>query len=135
MSQRVPAADVVAFPRAWSATARSVRKLGLFLTLAVALASLMPLAGAQDFGIKNLQGKVLNADDAAISGAVVYLQNSRNNDVKTFISANDGAYRFAGLSADTDYTVWAAWKGKKSPSKTVSSFDSRKQVYIDLRIK
>jgi len=99
----------------------------------------MVLAGAwaqdQDFGLKNLQGKVLDAKDASIKGAIVYLQNSRTSDVKTFISGDDGSYRFAALSADTDYTVWAAFQGKKSPSKTVSSFDTRKQVYIDLKIK
>ena len=112
-----------------------MRCAGLLLATLVLLAAVMPAAGAQNFGIKNLQGKVLDADNAAISGAIVYLQNSRNNDVKTFISAKDGSYQFAGLSADTDYTVWAAYKGKKSGSKTVSSFDSRKQVYIDLHIK
>jgi hypothetical protein len=99
------------------------------------LAVLAPVARAQNFGLKNLQGKVYDANDAAISGAIVYLKNSRNNDVKTFLSEKDGNYRFAGLSADTDYTVWAAYHGQKSGSKTVSSFDSRKQVYLDLKIK
>jgi hypothetical protein len=65
----------------------------------------------------------------------VYLQNSRNNDIKTFISGDDGSYRFAALSSDTDYTVWAAYQGKKSPSKPVSSFDTRKIIYVDLKIK
>ena len=96
----------------------------------------LPAAGAQDqFGLKNLQGKVLDAKDAPINGAIVYLQNSRNNDVKSFISSNSGSYRFADLSANTDYTVWAAYKGKKSATREVSSFDTRKQVYIDLKIK
>jgi hypothetical protein len=90
---------------------------------------------AQNFGLKNLQGKVYDANDAAIDGAIVYLKNSRNNDVKTFLSEKDGTYRFAGLSSDTDYTVWAAYHAQKSPTKTVSSFDTRKQVYIDLKIK
>ena len=119
---------------------RRLRRAGLRLaiqtvTILALLAVLMPAAGAQNFGIKNLQGKVLGAADAPLSGAIVYLQNSRNNDVKTFISNKDGGYQFAGLSADTDYTVWAAYKGRKSSSKTVSSFDSRKQVYLDLHIK
>ncbi len=118
-----------------AAGVRRMRYAGLLVATVILLAGLMPAAGAQNFGIRNLQGKVLGANDAAISGAIVYLQNSRNNDVKTFISGNDGSYQFAGLSADTDYTVWAAYKGKKSASKTVSSFDSRKQVYIDLHIK
>ena len=104
--------------------------------IAMVLAGALPAsARAQNFGLKNLQGKVFDANDAAISGAIVYLKNSRNNDVKTFLSDKDGGYRFAGLQADTDYTVWAAWQGKKSPSKPVSSFDTRKQVYVDLKIK
>ena len=113
------------------------RRLRIWAFLAAMV--VMVLAGAwaqdQDFGLKNLQGKVLDAKDASIKGAIVYLQNSRTSDVKTFISGDDGSCRFAALSADTDYTVWAAFQGKKSPSKTVSSFDTRKQVYIDLKIK
>jgi hypothetical protein len=103
----------------------------------LAIMTVLPSAGRaqDDFGLRNLQGKVLDGKDAPIGSAIVYLQNSRTNDVKTFISTNDGAYRFAALSSDTDYTVWAAYKGKKSPSKTLSSFDTRKLVYIDLHIK
>ncbi len=126
---------------------RQDRAVGIFVSgrrwkvlagcvVALVLMAVMPGVGhAQDFGLKNLQGKVFNGDNQPISGAIVYLKNSRNNDVKTFLSDKDGSYRFAGLSADTDYSVWAAYHAKKSPTKTVSSFDSRKQVYIDLKIK
>lgn len=118
---------------------RRVRRISFallpgFLLLALAMAA-APLAPAQDFGQKQLQGKVLGGGDAPLSGAIVYLQNSRNNDIKSYITEKDGAYHFAGISADTDYTVWAAFKGKKSPTKTISSFDSRKKVYLDLHIK
>ena len=94
-----------------------------------------PLAVAQDFGMKQLQGKVLGNNDTPLSGAIVYLQNSRNNDIKSYITEKDGAYHFAGIAADTDYSVWASFKGKKSSTKAVSSFDTRKNVYIDLHIK
>jgi hypothetical protein len=77
----------------------------------------------------------LASGDKPLSGAVVYLQNSKSNDVKTFISTADGSYRFGQIAGDIDYTVWAAWKGKKSPAKAISSFDSRKSVTIDLHIK
>jgi len=115
----------------------AITRVILFAALLLTAAVFLPVSHAdgQDFGLKNLQGKVFDAKDTPISGAIVYLQNSRNNDVKTFISGNDGAYRFAALSADTDYSVWAAYKGKKSPTKSVSSFDTRKQVFIDLHIK
>lgn len=114
-----------------------VARVAVLAVLLIVTAALSPSSHAedQDFGLKNLQGKVLDAKDAPISGAIVYLQNSRTNDVKTFISGDDGSYRFAALSADTDYSLWAAYKGKKSPTKSVSSFDTRKQVIIDLKIK
>jgi hypothetical protein len=111
------------------------RSVGLAAPVILMLIVALPSGQAQEFGYRNLQGKVFDASDAPINGAIVYLQNSRNNDVKTFISEKDGTYRFAALSADTDYTLWAAYKGKKSPTKTVSSFDTRKQLYIDLKIR
>lgn len=116
-------------------SARRWKLLAAFALTLTLLAALPATARAQNFGLKNLQGKVYDANGSAISGAIVYLKNSRTNDVKTYLSEKDGSYRFAGLSADTDYTVWAAYHAKKSDSKTVSSFDSRKQVFIDLKIK
>jgi hypothetical protein len=105
--------------------------------LVMATAGQVPVARAQDqgFGVKQLQGKVFDSSDSPLNGATVYLENSRNNDIKSYITETDGAYHFANLSADTDYTVWAAFKGKKSAVKTISSFDSRKNVFIDLHIK
>jgi hypothetical protein len=118
-------------------TLRPLRFAGLFFAALLLLAATgaLPVLRAQDFGVKQLQGKVFGASDAPLSGATVYLENSRNNDIKSYITETDGGYHFANLSADTDYTVWAAFKGKKSPVKTVSSFDSRKNVFIDLHIK
>jgi hypothetical protein len=118
-------------------TLRPLRFAGLFVAALLLLAAtgIAPAAHGQDFGVKQLQGKVFNASDAALSGAIVYLENSRNNDIKSYITETDGGYHFANLSADTDYTVWAAFKGKKSAVKTISSFDSRKNVFIDLHIK
>ncbi|HEV2278050.1 MAG TPA: carboxypeptidase-like regulatory domain-containing protein [Acidobacteriaceae bacterium] len=121
---------------------RTMRRIGfprsmgaLLLLVAIVAAARPAVAQDQNFGTKQLQGKVLGNNDAPLSGAIVYLQNSRNNDIKSYITEKDGAYHFAGVAADTDYTVWASFKGKKSPTKTVSSFDTRKSVYLDLHIK
>ena len=117
-------------------TLRPLHLAGFFAALLLLAATgIAPAARAQDFGVKQLQGKVFNASDAPLNGAVVYLENSRNNDIKSYITETDGSYHFANLSADTDYTVWASFKGKKSAVKTVSSFDSRKNVFLDLHIK
>lgn len=93
------------------------------------------IALAQGGATKTLQGKVLGGNDAPLSGAIVYLQNDKTNDIRSFISIADGSYRFGELAPDTDYKVWARYKDEKSGTKVVSSYDSRTQVFIDLHIK
>ncbi len=81
-----------------------------------------------------LYGKVLDQQDNTVQNAIVYLTDTRTHAVKTYIIGQDGTYRFPGLS-NVDYEVYAQYKGRKSDSKSVSQFDDRPQVYIDLRIK
>ena len=80
-----------------------------------------------------LYGKVLDQHDNPVANAVVYLTNSRTHAVKTYIIGEDGMYRFPGL-ASVDYEVYAQYNGRKSDTKSVSQFDDRPQVYIDLKI-
>lgn len=81
-----------------------------------------------------LFGKVLDPQDNPLPDAVVYLTNSRTRAVKSYIVGRDGTYRFPALSAAIDYEVYAQYKGRKSDTKSVSQFDDRSQVYIDLKI-
>ena len=81
-----------------------------------------------------LYGKVLDGQDNPLVNAVVYLTNTRTRTVKTYIVSQDGTYRFPSLSASVDYEVYAQYNGHKSDTKSVSQFDDRSQVYIDLRI-
>jgi carboxypeptidase family protein len=80
-----------------------------------------------------LYGKVLDQHDNPVPNAIVYLTDTRTHAVKTYIVGQDGTYRFPGLS-NVDYEVYAQYQGHKSDSKSVSQFDDRSQVYIDLKI-
>lgn len=93
------------------------------------------IALAQSGATKTLQGKIFSSNNAPLSGAVVYLENDKTNDIRSFISIADGSYRFGQLSSDTNYKVWARYKNEKSATKVISSYDSRTQVFIDLHIK
>jgi Carboxypeptidase regulatory-like domain len=83
---------------------------------------------------KLLFGKVLDTQDNPLPDSVVYLTNTRNRSVKTYIVNQDGTYRFPALSTSIDYEVYAQYKGHKSDTKSVSQFDQRPQVYLDLKI-
>jgi hypothetical protein len=104
----------------------------------VGLAILCTLAHAVPEKNKNsgrlLFGKVLDPRDNPVPDAVVYLTNSRTRAVKTYIVGQDGSYRFPALSSAIDYEVYAQYKGRKSDTKSVSQFDDRPQVTINLRI-
>jgi len=80
-----------------------------------------------------LYGKVLDQQDNPVVGAIVYLTNTRTHAVKTYIVGQDGTYRFPGLTT-VDYEVYAQHNERKSDTKSVSQFDDRSQVYIDLKI-
>lgn len=81
-----------------------------------------------------LFGKVLDPQDNPIPDAVVYLTNTRNRAIKTYIVGQDGTYRFPALSEAIDYEVYAQYKGAKSDTKSLSQFDERSQVYIVLKV-
>jgi Carboxypeptidase regulatory-like domain len=92
------------------------------------------LARAQSAAQRVVEGKVLGSGDEPLSEAVVYLKDGRTNTIKTGITTADGKYRFGQLSSDTDYSLWAQYQGKKSGTKSISSFDSKKQFFINLKV-
>jgi hypothetical protein len=81
-----------------------------------------------------LYGKVLDSQDNPLPDADVYVTNTRTRAVKTYIVGPDGTYRFPSLSTAVDYEVYAQYKGHKSDTKSVSQFDDRSQVYLDLKV-
>jgi len=113
-----------------------------FLLAGMALAQFqIPLSGAPPSEPKQpkqrgriLSGVVLNKQDVPLAQAIVYLKDTKTSSVKSFIAQNDGSYRFAGLSPYIDYDVYAEYNGKKSDTKTLSTFDSRTNPKIVLRI-
>ena len=80
-----------------------------------------------------LYGKVLDLHDNPVPNAIVYLTNMRTHTVKTYIIGQDGTYRFPGLTT-VEYEVYAQYNNRKSATKSVSQFDDRPEVYVDLRI-
>lgn len=112
----------------------SVWLLLLALPAGAFLSGTTPSAQAQVVTAKVVEGKVLDGGIAPLPGGIVYLQDQKTNVVKTFIATGDGSYRFGQLPADTDYKIWAEYKGGKSKDKLISSFDTKMTVTIDFHI-
>jgi len=113
-----------------------VTTLLLLLFSALVLGAPAPQFGDRPKGDKTrlLTGKVLDHADNPLPNAVVYLTNTRTRAVKTYIVSQEGSYRFPSLQPNIDYEVYAQYNGRKSDNKSVSQFDDRSQVSINLKI-
>jgi hypothetical protein len=94
-----------------------------------------PPAWAQNIGIRTVSGTVLNAASQAVPNATVFLQNDKTKTIRSFDSTADGHFHFSQVDMSTDFDLWAEKDGKKSATKTVSSWDARKDFISDLKLK
>src|SRR2546423_10519137 len=84
--------------------------------------------------LRTLSGRVTGNEDAPLKDAIVYIKNTRTQALKTYIADDAGKYQFNALLPNVDYEVFAEAKGARSDTKRLSSFDSRKDVTINLHI-
>ena len=107
---------------------------GLFADPGAAAAQLFGREPKKEDKTRLLTGKVIDSNDAPLANAVVYLTNTRDHSVKTYIVSTEGTFRFPALQPTIDYEVYAQYNKRRSHTKSVSQFDNRQQVYIDLKI-
>jgi hypothetical protein len=84
--------------------------------------------------LRTVRGIVMDKSENPISGSVVFLKNTRTNSVRSNYTDDTGSYRFSGLDPNADYEVHAEKEGAKSPTRTISSFDGRKEIDLNLKI-
>jgi hypothetical protein len=84
--------------------------------------------------LRTIHGTVVDRNEAAVKSCVVYLKNLRTSDVSTRISDDNGQFRFSGLDPNADYQINAQYGGACSDPRTVSSFDSRTDVDLTLKL-
>ena len=94
-----------------------------------------PIAQAQNLGERVVSGAVLNEDSSPVVGATVFLKNEKTKAIRSYTSTSMGHYYFAQVNMAEDYDLWAEKNGRKSATKTVSSWDSRKEFVSDLKLK
>jgi len=92
-------------------------------------------AQAQNLGQRVVTGKVVDANDAPVAEATVFLKNLKTKAIRSYSSDENGKFRFTQVNMSEDHELWAEKNGKKSEVKTVSAWDTRKLFDCELKLK
>lgn len=111
--------------------------LQIAVVIALGIAFVLPVASQDkksDAQLRTIRGTVLDKDESPRPSGIVYLLNSKTQAVKTYIADEAGNYRFSGLDPNVDYEVHAEFEEMTSGTRTISSFDSRRDVELVLKL-
>ena len=116
-----------------------LNKPALITTAILVCASLSTCVFSQGKGkesqLRTVRGAVVDKDEnPARGGAIVFLKNLKSQVVKTYIAEDNGEYRFSGLDPNVDYELHAEHQELASPKRTISSFDTKKDIVIHLKL-
>jgi hypothetical protein len=117
-----------------AAIACGVLALGALPTMSTCALS-AGAAWGQNTGDRTVSGTISDVSSQPVVGATVFLKNEKTKAIRSYISTADGHYRFSQVDMSVDFDLWAEKDGRKSATKTVSSWDDRKEFISDLKIK
>ncbi len=83
---------------------------------------------------RTIDGIVQDAARNPVPKAIVQLKDLKTLQIRSFVTQADGTFHFAALKMDTDYELKATSEDLNSPTKRVSSFESRKNVTVNLQL-
>jgi hypothetical protein len=97
---------------------------------------LSPLpAEAQNIGQRVVIGIVTDPASSVVPGATVFLKDLKSKTIRSFTTDSAGKFRFTQVNMAEDHELWAEKAGHKSPVKTVSEWDARKEFETELKLK
>ena len=111
--------------------------MALFTVAVLAVVSALPVS-AQDkkaeAQLRTVHGSVVDGSENPVPSGVVYLVNVKTQAVKTYIADETGNYRFSGLDPNSDYELHAEHGDLTSATRTVSSFNSSRDIEVVLKL-
>jgi hypothetical protein len=84
--------------------------------------------------LRTVHGLVEDKDEDPVPASVVYLLNVKTQAVRTSFADEKGLYRFSGLDPNVDYEIHAEHEDVTSSTRTISSFDSRRDIEVNLKV-
>lgn len=109
-----------------------LRRVIAFLILSTLVFCVSPsLAKKKTVTSKTVSGQVLDPKDNGLDGATIALKDLQTGKTIEVFTEDGGHYQFTDLRFDHDYELQAKYKGAKSETRQVSSFDTRARVVIN----
>lgn len=84
--------------------------------------------------LRTVHGTVIDKEENPVASGIVYLKNMKTQGVKTYIANDAGEYRFSGLDPNVDYEIHAEHNDLTSSVRTISSYDSRRDINLPLKL-
>jgi hypothetical protein len=84
--------------------------------------------------LKTVRGVVVDKSDNPVAAGVVFLKNTRTNQVRSNITNDQGSYRFSGIDPNAEYELYAEKEDAKSQTRNISNFDSRMDIVLNLKL-
>jgi hypothetical protein len=84
--------------------------------------------------LRTVHGTVVDKDENPVPSSIIYLKNLRSQAVTTHIADDSANYKFSGLDPNVDYEIHAEHNDLASSTRTVSSFDSRRDIELVLKL-
>lgn len=114
---------------------RALRNLACAAALLLPMGMLGAAARAQkEAPVRTVHGQVVDKDGNPLQNAVVQLRNLKTQVIRSYISDEQGEYRFAGLDPNLDYEIHAETTDMTSAVHKISSFDTRKEIDLTIHV-
>ena len=114
--------------------ARWVFQAVLLASLALLTALPARAQDKKDANLRTVHGSVVDKDENPVASSPVYLLNVKTQSMQTHISDDAGNYSFSRLDPNVDYQIHAEHGDLISSVHTISSYDSRSDVEIILKL-
>jgi protocatechuate 3,4-dioxygenase beta subunit len=94
-------------------------------------------AYAQQFhhDLRSVTGTVTDHTHEPLRGAVVQLEAEDTLAIESYVTDERGIYHFRNLRPDSDYTLWATFRGEHSKKESMSKFDHKADREIHLVVR
>lgn len=105
--------------------------MALLVLGTLALAVFPCLAKEKKPTSKTVSGQALDPKGNGLEGATIALKDLQTGKTLEVFTQDGGHYQFTDLRFDHDYELQARYKGAKSETRQVSSFDTRTRPVVN----